>query len=195
MTKELPTPDVLRKMLRYDPDTGRLFWRTRSPDMFTDGSHTAEHTCAAWNARFASQEAFTILDTYGYLTGRIVGRTMRAHRVAWALHHGRWPADQIDHINGDAADNRAMNLREVSNRDNNRNRSLPSNNTSGAPGVCWHKRDKKWQAQIEGDAGHKYLGLFAKRSDAIAAVNAARDDLGYHPNHGRAARSAEAQAG
>ena len=32
--KALPSPEVLRQLLCYEPDTGKLFWKERSRDMF-----------------------------------------------------------------------------------------------------------------------------------------------------------------
>ena len=39
-------------------------------------------------------------------------RGMQAHRVAWAIHTGRWPF-RLRHINGNRADNRFNNLEEI----------------------------------------------------------------------------------
>lgn len=36
------------------------------------------------------------------------------HRLAWFLHHGSFPEETIDHINGNPKDNRLCNLRMVS---------------------------------------------------------------------------------
>jgi hypothetical protein len=49
---------------------------------------------------------------------RIDGRLYKAHRLAWFYETGRWPKHEIDHINGDAADNRFENLRDVPHRQN-----------------------------------------------------------------------------
>lgn len=43
-----------------------------------------------------------------------------AHRVIWAVYHGRWPSAgmDIDHLNADVHDNRPENLAEVTDADN-----------------------------------------------------------------------------
>ena len=32
--KALPSPEVLRQLLRYEPETGKLFWKERSALFF-----------------------------------------------------------------------------------------------------------------------------------------------------------------
>ena len=44
---------------------------------------------------------------------------VRLHHAVWAVCKGRWPEQQIDHVNGDVRDNRIENLREVSGSENN----------------------------------------------------------------------------
>ena len=54
----------------------------------------------------------------------------------------------MDHINNDRLDNNVKNLRFASSQENNRNRQVSSNNSSGTKGVCWQKQHKKWHASI-----------------------------------------------
>jgi hypothetical protein len=185
MPKPLPSPELLRKLLRYEPDTGRLFWRKRTPDMFEGQSRNAQDCCNAWNNKFAGREAFTSISGKGYNSGAIFGRNYRAHRVIWAIFHGEWPRGQIDHINGNPSDNRIKNLRDVTNEENHRNMKTRSDNTSGVMGVFFYKTRKKWEAYIKTDGRKKHLGYFANIDDAIAARKAAEIKYGYHKNHGR----------
>ena len=93
-----------------------------------------------------------------------------AHRAAWAIHFGEWPSGEIDHINGDEADNRMKNLRDVSKSVNQQNKRKPrSDNTCGFLGVGWHKAAKKWRAQISISGRVVYLGLFDEPEIAHAA--------------------------
>jgi len=39
--KAVPPQDELKRLLSYEPSTGQLFWRARTPDMFKDGHHSA----------------------------------------------------------------------------------------------------------------------------------------------------------
>ena len=59
------------------------------------------------------------------------------HHASWAVCKGRWPKQQLDHINGNKQDNRIENLREVSQSENNMNVLHPwkPNAKTGLPGV------------------------------------------------------------
>lgn len=177
--KELPDPELLRKLLRYEPETGKLFWRARPREMFTRAN---DHH--SWNRRFANQPAFTT-KSKGYLCGRVLYSKFKAHRIAWAIHHGQDPDDQIDHINGDRSDNRIVNLRVVTQEGNARNARRQSRNQSGVTGVCWSGRESKWAAYIRADGEKKWLGYFVSLTSAIESRKRAERKYGYHPNHGR----------
>lgn len=185
MPKSLPSPELLRKLLRYEPDTGKLFWRERTPDMFEGNKVRAELGCARWNGKNAGKQAFTANGSRGYKVGAVFGTMYLAHRVIWAIFYGHWPKDQIDHINGDRTDNRIENLRDVSLAENRKNMKIPSHNSSGIIGVHWHRAASKWTAQIKVDGCTKHLGLFEGINEAIAARKAAEVKYGFHENHGR----------
>lgn len=180
----MPTPDQLRQLLRYEPSTGKLYWRERGPEWFEDGYRPAEGNAANWNSQFAGKEALTASHSHGYRHGVILDTKMYAHRVAWAIYHGRWPEHSLDHVNGDPTDNRIENLRDVPQKLNCRNTSRSRRNTSGVTGVTWHDQRQKWTAQITIDGVTKHLGLFADLSDATKARRAAEASGGFGPNHG-----------
>jgi hypothetical protein len=176
------TPDLLRQLLTYEPDTGRLFWKERPPEMFKDARYAKR-----WNVRYAGHQAFMASHSNGYRTGQVFRVSLYAHRVAWAIHHGKWPERHVDHINGDPADNRIANLRDVPRESNMRNQRRHARNISGVTGVSWDRRRKRWVAMIWFHGKARSLGHFDKREDAIAARKAAERDHDYHPNHGRTA--------
>jgi hypothetical protein len=96
---------------------------------------------------------------------------------------GAWPAAEIDHVNGDPADNRLKNLRESTHAESGQNRPRRSvSNTSGLSGVNWHKQARKWRARI-GVGGRRYsLGVFADRGAAIAVYLQAKERFHlFHP--------------
>jgi hypothetical protein len=122
----------------------------------------------------------------GYLVIRVAGKNQLMHRMVWLYLHGSIPeGKEIDHIDGDRTNNRAENLRAVDRRNNARNSSLRSDNTSGAVGVYWGSKDKRWKAQISCDGVVKALGSFKLKEDAINARKRAEVALGFHRNHGK----------
>lgn len=161
---QITLPEELRKLLRYEPETGRLFWLPRPADMFA-----TKRAFSTWNALYAGAETFTTPNEKGYLTGVIFGRIYRAHRVALAIHTGAWPADEVDHINGVKSDNRLKNLRKATHAENSRNRGVHKDNSSGVKGVCWHKVKKKWHAVIMCDRSRVHLGYYDNINDAAEA--------------------------
>lgn len=76
---------------------------------------------------------------------------------------------QVDHINGNSLDNRRSNLRIVSACQNQWNRGLNKNNTSGYKGVCFDKRKGRWMARIRKDWKYYFLGYFGTAAEAGAA--------------------------
>lgn len=177
-------PETLRSLLRYDFETGRLVWLRRPREMFRSDAE-----CKRWNSRYAETAAFASVNGKGYFAGQIARRTYKAHRVIWAIVTGAWPTGQIDHVNGCRTDNRISNLRVVSHRENLMNQCIPSNNTSGVMGVRQTRPGGKWEAYITSNRRKVFLGLFERMDDAIAARAVALERLGYHPNHGREART------
>lgn len=183
----LPTPELLRELLDYDPATGCLAWKKRTAAHFSAKSpQKADAAARSFNERHAGKRAL-IQPRTGYLAGIILRRTLYAHRVAWAIVYGVWPEGQIDHINRNRTDNRIGNLRCVDRYENMRNQPPKKNNTSGVTGVC-RGRQGRWQAYIRDGDKHIRLGEFTNKQDAIFARLEAERRLNYHPNHGRATR-------
>ena len=172
MAKFKIAPELLRKLMRYEPETGKLFWRER-----VNGS-------VQWNARHAGNEAMCCVAA-GYLVGRLHGKNHRAHRVAWAIFYGKWP-HLIDHIDGNGLNNKICNLRDVDQTTNMQNASLSVRNTSGHVGVHFDKARGKWAASIRANYINIRLGRFKCITAAILARKSAELKYGFHENHGRA---------
>lgn len=170
--KTLPTPEYLRKRLRYEPETGKLFWLD------------CDEMPNSWRARWVGKEAFTSDDGHGYRCGTIIGLPFKAHRVVWAIHFNFWPVDQIDHINGARSDNRINNLRAASNQENCCNKSMQKNNSSGITGVSMHNLTQKWSAYIKVNGKQIHLGLFKTIAEAATARSDALARHGFAKRHG-----------
>lgn len=178
------------KMVNYDPDTGSMVWKPRESSI---------NDAARWNSRYAGKEVGTI-DDKGYrriLVRSFDGcaRRIRVHQVAMFILTGRVQSGEIDHINQDKLDNRAANLRDVPKTINQRNGTRKSNNTSGVPGVTWHKQRGKWCAQASINGKHHHLGLFESIEDAKNAAIKFREKHAFTKNHGRAIVRAAAAIG
>lgn len=170
--------EYLKECFIYEASAGRLFWKQRPPQHFA-----SLNACAVWNSKHAGAEAGSP-NTKKRWSTKIKAKLYQNHRLIWAIVNGAWPADQIDHINGNPEDNRIENLRVVSNAENQRNRSRSRNNTSGTNGVYWHSRDRVWSAYIRVGGKQRTLGTFASAAQAAAARKAAERDLGYSARHG-----------
>jgi hypothetical protein len=142
--------DRLRELFEYDAANGELFRRGTKKR-------------ASWIRR----------DGY-----RLVGvdyHQLLVHRVIWAMAHGQWPKNEIDHRDGNPSNNLLSNLRPASHRENLRNRGRPSNNTSGIKGVSWSKQKRRWWVKI----GQKHIGFFADLEQArVARHEAERQHYG-----------------
>ena len=149
------TADQLRAVLDYDPTTGIFTWRDR-PDIRPSANAGRRGTVAG-----------TTNSKHGYIAICIHGRLYLGHRLAWLYVYGRWPAEEIDHINEVRTDNGIANLRESTHRQNNTRSKARKDNKSGVLGVF--SCGKHWQAQIM-HLGVKYhLGVYATIEEAKTA--------------------------
>jgi hypothetical protein len=184
MGAERPSIEALKQAIDYDPETGNFTWKERSAADFKDLILTAERQAQSWNERNVGKPALTA-GKATYAQGKILGYKELAHRLAFALHFGRWPIGEIDHINGDPRDNRIENLRDVPPLINKRNKKLNSRNRSGTQGVIWDAKAGSWIVTIGARDKRRYLGSFKSLDEAVSARKKAEAELGYHANHGR----------
>lgn len=148
--------EAISKQLRYDPDTGNLFWKQSKPGVRRNGLAGGDMG-------------------RGYFGVKVSGTRYRSHHVAWFLYYGVWPSSEVDHINCDRGDNRVTNLR-LSNRSNNIANSLPRKGSSEYKGVSFHRGQGKWQSRVCKDGVSYSLGYFdSEKEAALAYDNKARE--------------------
>jgi hypothetical protein len=154
----------------YDAETGSLIWRPRPLEHFV-----SQRGHSVWNARYAGKEAGRRGDKYNgnpkAIDVSVNKKFCKAHRVIWEMMVGLIPEGmQVDHIDGNAFNNRLANLRLVTNQQNQWNKGTYSHNTSGHPGVVWDKSREKFLSYLE----HNGKRVHSKRFDTLEEAIVAR---------------------
>lgn len=121
----------------YNPETGELF------RVLSGGNRTKSGT-----------------ECNGYIRSGVSGDLVYNHRIAWAHYYREQPPEYIDHIDGNRKNNSIKNLRACTLSENQMNRKLNSNNTTGYTGVSFLKSKGKYKATIYKKSKPIYLGLF-----------------------------------
>lgn len=156
MTEPFPL-SFFEENIQYDENTGKLTWKV-------DRNYNAK----------AGDECGSF-DTRGYRQVNILGKVLKAHRVAWFLHYKVWPEQEIDHINCNKSDNRISNLRLVSRKEQIRNIRTRKDSKTQIKGVHYDKTRGNYQAFIHVDGKRKHLGRFSNSEDAHRAYCVAAD--------------------
>lgn len=146
---------------------GRLFWRTtgrgRNPELEAG-----------------------YLGSGGYWYVNVNYKMTKRSKIVWELHNGHIPADlDIDHIDGNRANDLIENLRLVSRADNLKNRKLSRNNSSGIHGVRFRVNRNVWTAGIESNGVVYNLYYGPDLFEACCRRKSAELLHGFHKNHGR----------
>lgn len=152
--------EQLRELLHYDPDTG-IFTRIK---------------IIAPQSRVKIGDIAGCANREGYVRIKLGGRKGRsysAQRLAWLYMTGKWPKDEVDHIDLNTSNNRWNNLREANRSTNIANTRRRVDNTSGAKGVYWRESDRKWRAEISAHKRRIFLGSFDHFEDARDAYHRA----------------------
>lgn len=145
--------DRLLLLMAYDPATG-LFTRRASPLSLvgTTQKNGRIHICVDYVI-------------------------FRAHRLAWFYVHGEWPHGDIDHIDGNPANNAIANLRCVNRSVNMENqRRARADSKLGILGVS-QRSQNSYQAAIGVRGVRHSLGSFATAEEAHQAYLTAKRQL------------------
>lgn len=153
--KKDATPEMLRKFFDCCPETGII-----------------RNKIDRGIAKSGDIPGFKRKD--GYIEIYFNAGTYLAHRIAWAIFHGEWPSQRIDHISGIRDENCISNLRDISHKANlqNRKRAQTNNLSTGMLGVHFDKSLYRYVARIKIGNKHVHLGIFECR---FAAYKAYRD--------------------
>jgi hypothetical protein len=152
---------LLKKLLSYDENTGIFTWKNPIHGAVVSGKI----------AGYIRKD--------GYCQIQIDSKLYLAHRLAWLYVYGKFPNNQIDHISGARNDNRIINLREATNKQNSQNiKNANINNTHGYLGVSCNKYN--YQAKIGTDGKTKHLGYFDTPELAHQAYLEAKRQLHSH---------------
>jgi hypothetical protein len=168
LANRILTFEEIDQLLRYEPETGHLFWRV-------DRGRGSNGAKAGDQAGGVANHGYVQINTR-------IGRVL-AHRLAWLLTHRVMPEVEIDHVNGNRTDNRIKNLRTATRAQNSQNMQMHSDNQTGFKGV--HKRNRRFRAEIMSGGKKTHLGYFATAQEAHRAYcEAARE---YHGKFARLA--------
>lgn len=165
------TPAQIYEAFSYDPLTGKLTWKERPIHHFF-----SDTSARIWNTKHAGKETGHKCSS-GYLSVNLWGFQFYVHRLAFVLMTGNWPEHQIDHVNGDRADNRFSNLRSATHKQNTHNAKKSKANTVGLKGVSQCPKCKTFRAQIYSDGKLTHLGTFKTKEEAHAAYAQAAINL------------------
>lgn len=156
----LPSQEVVKEWLFYEPSTGLFVWR-RKP-------RTNRIKCG--------QTAGTHNKSTGYNFIKIpCFQRIGAHRLAWLYVYGEWPTGEIDHINGSPSDNRITNLRIATKSQNAAN--TRARNSSGRKGVHYRPKRRNWVSRITVNGKEHFLGVFDDPESAHKAYMSAATAL------------------
>lgn len=172
---------MLHELLFCIPETGDLFWRHRERIWFA-----TTRAFNTWNSRYANRPALNIMNLHGYYVGYIYGKMYQKHRVIWFMKYGYW-ADEIDHDDGVRHNNQISNLRDVTKSQNQKNKKLQINNTSGVMGVGFHKATGKYRAYLKHHGRQISLGYYDTFDEAVIARRNGEISYEFNKNHGKIA--------
>lgn len=158
------TQEQLKKALSYNPESGEFTWIKRI------------------SIRINVGDIAGVIHPHGYRYITLFGERYKASRLAWLYMTGEWPINQIDHINRDRLDDRFCNLREVTNAQNQHNRSLNKQGTiTGIQGV-YFTNNNTYMARLKHKGKYVFRKNFKTLEEAQDAIIEARKKYHTHFN-------------
>lgn len=179
--RPLPSFEYLHDRFEYNEETGILKWKEAPLDFFK-----TQRACSKFNSQFAGKEAgrAVVKGRNVYIVVGLDGLYYLEHRIIWKMLYNEEP-EEIDHDDGDGLNNRPWNLKHGSRQDNQKNRRMNINNTSGCTGVRFNPITGLWQAAINIDGKWTHLGSYPTKDEAIKVRFAKEHELGYSLRHGK----------
>tara|TARA_R110000823_G_scaffold267458_1_gene387454 strand:+ start:62 stop:616 length:555 start_codon:yes stop_codon:yes gene_type:complete len=142
----------IKENLRYDSETGNLFWTT----LGYYGRRTKGPAGCIYNTGYRGIKIWLKGKRFFYIN----------HRVVWFLNYGYVP-EMLDHIDGDRLNNRVENLRPATKSLNSRNSKVVGN--IKYKGVCLDKG--KYRSRVVKDNKQIQLGMFETPEEAARAYD------------------------
>lgn len=106
---------------------------------------------------------------------QVKGQRFFAHQIVWLLFNEDLPETSIDHIDTNCTNNLIENLRAATRSEQQRNKPVQGNNSTGFKGVSFRQavKAKPWRASITVANQLKHLGYFETSVEAAIAYDTA----------------------
>jgi len=153
--KSTLTAEWLRKHMAYVPETGTFMWKVRGPGRTV--------------GKVLGTEIWP-----GYIAMKVNNLKYYAHRLAWLYVHGEWPSGQLDHVDGNKANNAIANLRIATAAQNSAGRRS-MRHVAPSRGVMPH--GVGFVARIHFGGKRHYLGYFSTAEAAKEAYEAKAKEI------------------
>ena len=155
------TQSELKELVHYNDQTGIFTWKK------------SRKGCAIGSVAGS-------LHLNGYIYININYKKYLAHRLAWVYQYKEFPANEIDHIDGNKSNNKIENLRNATRSENLRNTTLNVRNKSGHKNISLHKPTGLWRAVLTMNKHIVINKYFKNIDDAVNFIKEKREE--YHGN-------------